>query len=100
MFKSAQGPRELYPRLLGHSDLCFGAEEVMRSLGRKLVANLQGVVVSDLCGLACRRVGGSRIKHRVRQNWLKMDNRAGLAMPQRRKVAGRRCARNWHRVTK
>ena len=33
MFKTAEGLRELYPRLLSHSTLCFGAKEVMNFLG-------------------------------------------------------------------
>lgn len=80
MFKTAEGLRELYPRLLSHSTLCFGAKEVMNFLGRKLVGNFQGEVVSDLSSLVCRRVGGSRIKHRVKQNWLKMYDKAGLVL--------------------
>ena len=80
MFKGVDGLRELYPRLLSHSTLCFGAAEVMNFLGRKLVANFQGEVVSDLSSLVCRRTGGSRIKHRVKQNWLKMYDKAGLVL--------------------
>lgn len=80
MFKSAEGLRDLYPRLLSHSTLCFGAAEVMNFLGRKLVANFQGEVVSDLSSLVCRRTGGSRIKHRVKQNRLKMYDKAGLVL--------------------
>jgi len=80
MFKNTQGLRELYPRLLSHSTLCFGATEVMNFLGRKLVGNFQGEVVSDLSTLVCRRTGGSRIKHRVKQNWLKMYDKAGLVL--------------------
>ena len=67
MFKTAAGLRDLYPRLLSHSTLCFGAKEVMNFLGRKLSGNFQGEVVSDLASFACRRVGGSRIKHRVKR---------------------------------
>jgi len=37
-------------------------------------------VVSDLSSFACRRVGGSRIKHRVKQNRLKMYDKAGLVL--------------------
>lgn len=68
MFKTAEGLHELYARLLSHSTLCFGAKEVRNFLGRKLVANFQGEVVSDLSSLMCRRTGGSRIKHRVKQH--------------------------------
>ena len=52
----------------------------MNFLGRKLVGNFQGEVVSDLSSFPCRRVGGSRIKHRVKQNWLKMVDQAGLVL--------------------
>jgi hypothetical protein len=80
MFKTAAGLRELYPRLLSHSTLCFGATEVMNFLGRKFNGHFQGEVVSDLSSLVCRRVGGSRIKHRVKQNGLKMYDKAGLVL--------------------
>ena len=59
MFKTAAGLRDLYPRLLSHSTLYFGAREVMNLLGRKLTGHFQGEVVSDLSSFACRRVGGS-----------------------------------------
>lgn len=52
----------------------------MNFLGRKLVANFQGEVVSNLSSLVCRRVGGSRSKHRVKQNWLKKYDKAGLVL--------------------
>ena len=52
----------------------------MNFLGRKLNGNFQGEVVCDLSSFACRRVGGSRIKHRVKQNWLKMYDKAGLVL--------------------
>jgi hypothetical protein len=52
----------------------------MNFLGRKSNGNFQGEVVSDLSSLVCRRVGGSRIKHRVKQNWLKMVDKAGLVL--------------------
>lgn len=51
----------------------------MNFLGRKLTGRFEAEVVSDLSSLMCRRTGGSRIKHRVTQNWLKMYEMAGLA---------------------
>ena len=80
MFKTGTGLRERYPRLLSHSTLCFGAEELMNFLGRKLTGRFDGEVVSDLSRFACRRVGGSRIKHRVKKNWMKMYDKAGLVL--------------------
>lgn len=80
LFKSRQDLCELYPQLLSHSTLCFGAKEVMNFLGRKLSGHFQGEIVSDLSSLACRRTGGSRIKHRVKENWLKMYDKSGLVL--------------------
>jgi hypothetical protein len=80
LFKSRQDLCELYPQLLSHSTLCFGAQEVMNFLGRKLNGNFQGEIVSDLSSLVCRRTGGSRIKHRVKENWLKMYDKSALVL--------------------
>jgi len=80
LFKTRQDLCELYPQLLSHSTLCFGAKEVMNFLGRKLHGKFEGEIVSDLSSLVCRRTGGSRIKHRVKENWLKMYDKAGLVL--------------------
>jgi hypothetical protein len=81
LFKSRQHLCELYPKLLSHSTLRFGAKEVMNFLGRKLSGHSQGEIISDLSSFACRRTGGSRIKHRVKENWLKMYDKSGLVLP-------------------
>jgi hypothetical protein len=52
----------------------------MNFLGRKLSGHFQGEIVSDLSSFVCRRTGGSRIKHRVKENWLKMYDKSGLAL--------------------
>src|SRR5437867_5448514 len=81
LFKNPSHLSELYPRLLSHSTLCFGATEVMSFLGRKIRSYFQGDVVSDTCDLSFKRIPGVRIKHRVKQNWLKMYNKAGSIPP-------------------
>ena len=90
-FKSRENLCELHPQLQSHSIPCFGAKEVMNFLGRKLNGNFQGEVVSELSSFVCRRTGGSRIKHRVKENWLKMYDKAGLVL---RKVS--RIFRRFH----
>ena len=80
LFKSPAHLSELYPRLLSHSTLCFGAKEVMSFLGRKIRPYFEGEIVSDLCDLSFKRIPGSRIKHRVKQNWLKMYDKAGSVL--------------------
>jgi hypothetical protein len=79
LFKSRQHISELYPELLSHGTLCFGAKEVMNFLGRKLRGNFEGEVVSDLTDFS-GRIPGCRIKHRVKENWLKMYDKAGLVL--------------------
>src|SRR6266700_1484811 len=66
LFRSRQGLSELYPELLSHGTLCFGAKEVMTFLGRKLRGNFEGEIVSDLSDFA-GRMPGCRIKHRVKE---------------------------------
>lgn len=79
LFKSRQGLSELYPELLSHGTLCFGAKEVMSFLGRKLRGNFEGEIVSDISNFA-GRIPGCRIKHRVKENWLKMYDKSGLVL--------------------
>jgi len=80
LFKRAAHLSELYPRLLSHSTLCFGAKEVMSFLGRKIRHNFEGELISDACDLSFKRIPGARIKHRVKQNWLKMYNKSGSVL--------------------
>ena len=80
LFKRPADLSELYPRLLSHSTLCFGAKEVMSFLGRTIRPQFEGEVVSDVCDLSFRRIPGTRIKHRVKQNWLKMYNKSGSVL--------------------
>jgi len=81
IFKSISDLRELSPRLLSHSTLCFGAKEVMSFLGRKLTGHFLGEIVSDTkVGGGLRRIPGARIKHRVKENWLKMYDKDGSVL--------------------
>jgi hypothetical protein len=78
IFKSSSDLGELFPRLLSHSTLCFGAKDVMSFLGRKLTGHFGGEIITDMkAGDLRRRIPGARIKHRVKENWLKMYDKAG-----------------------
>jgi hypothetical protein len=48
LFKSRPALAELYPRLLSHSTLCFGAKDVIGFLGKKLHGDFEGEVITDL----------------------------------------------------
>ena len=80
-FDSCSDLRELFPHLLSHSTLCFGAKDVMSFLGRKLTGHFLGEIISDMKdGSLGRRIPGARVKHRVKENWLKMYDKAGSVL--------------------
>jgi hypothetical protein len=81
VFKSHGGLRDLMPRLVEHSSLHFNAKDVMSFLGRKLHGKFEGEVVTDRFELPLRgRLPGCRVKHRMKQNWLKMYDKAGFVL--------------------
>jgi hypothetical protein len=81
VFKSSSDLRKLFPRLLSHSTLFFGVKDVMGFLGRKLTGHFLGEIISDMKdGGWRRRIPGARIKHRVKENWLKMYGKDGSVL--------------------
>jgi hypothetical protein len=67
----------LYPRLLDHAALHFAAQDILTFLGRRLHPRFDGEVLTD-----CKkdRWPGARIKHRVKNNWLKMYDKFGQVL--------------------
>ena len=47
---------------------------------KKIRSQFEGEVVTDVADLSFKRIPGSRIKHRVKQNWLKMYSKAGSVL--------------------
>jgi hypothetical protein len=74
LFGSRQKLAGLYPRLLDHATVHLSAADILTFLGRKLHGNFQGEVLTD-----CKkdRAPGARVKHRVKDNWLKMYDKFG-----------------------
>src|SRR5207302_6456454 len=77
LFQSRAKLAELYPRLLDHALLKFSAQDILTFLGRRLHANFDGEVLTD-----CKkdRLPGARIKHRMKNNWLKMYDKFGQVL--------------------
>ena len=80
-FRSSSALAKLAPRLFRHAWLNFDSGDTMRFLGRKTTdegphGNFEGEVVSDLK----RRAEGTRIKHRVNANWIKMYDKQGSVL--------------------
>jgi hypothetical protein len=77
LFASRARLGELYPRLLDHAAVNFSARDILTFLGRKLHGNFQGEVLTDL---KKKRCPGARVKHRMKDNWLKMYDKFGLLL--------------------
>jgi hypothetical protein len=77
LFRDRAALADLYPRLLDHALLNFSASDILTFLGRRLHARFDGEVLTD-----CKkdRLPGARIKHRVKNNWLKMYDKFALIL--------------------
>ena len=77
IFKDRSKLRDLYPRLLDHAVVNFSASDILTFLGRKLTGNFLGEVLTDC---KKKREPGARVKHRVKENWIKMYDKSGLVL--------------------
>jgi hypothetical protein len=77
LFQGRPALADLYPRLLDHACLHFSAQDILTFLGRRLHPRFDGEVLTD-----CKkdRWPGARIKHRVKNNWLKMYDKFGQVL--------------------
>jgi hypothetical protein len=69
LFASKNALRELFPRLLEFAWQTFSPKNVLGFLGRKLYPSFNGEVLTDV---KTDREPGTRIKHSVKRNWLKL----------------------------
>jgi prevent-host-death family protein len=76
LFRDRPSLRSLYDELLKYATQNFGAEDVMTFLGKKLDGRFKGEVITDYK----KRWPGARIKHRVKQNWIKMYDKHALVL--------------------
>jgi hypothetical protein len=77
IFTSRKALAGLYPRLLDHSTVKFSARDILTFLGRRFHPRFEGEVLTQ-----CQkdRWPGARIKHRMKNNWLKMYDKFGLVL--------------------
>ena len=77
IFTSREALAGLYPRLLDHAAVSFSAKEILGFLGRRFHPRFDGEVLTD-----CQkgRWPGARIKHRMKNNWLKMYDKFGWVL--------------------
>jgi hypothetical protein len=77
LFRGPSVLEGLYEKLLERATLGFSAEDVMTFLGRKLNGNFKGEIQGDL---KKKRWPGARVKHRMKENWLKMYDKHGCVL--------------------
>jgi hypothetical protein len=76
MFRNPRALQDLFPHLVRHATLCFSAEDVLTFLGRKFHGKLE----AEIQNLFKKRLPGTRVKHRMKYNWIKMYNKHGLIL--------------------
>lgn len=76
MFKDEASLQAVYPDLTDYAMKQMGSSDVMRFLGRRTNSRFNGEVVSDLQ----TRSEGTRIKHRVEENSIKMYDKQGRVL--------------------
>jgi hypothetical protein len=77
LFQDRAALADLYPALLDHACLHFSAQDILTFLGRRLHPRFDGEVLTD--GKK-DRWPGARVKHRVKNNWLKMYDKFGQVL--------------------
>ena len=77
IFTSREALAGLYSRLLDHAAINFSAKDILTFLGRRFHPRFDGEVLTS-----CQkdRWPGARIKHRMKNNWLKMYDKFGLVL--------------------
>ena len=76
LFKNPASLTPLYEKLARHATVCFGAEDVLTFLGRKLHGNFQGEVLTHYK----KRWPGLRVKHTIQHNGIKMYDKHGCVL--------------------
>jgi hypothetical protein len=76
MFDNPASLKLLYEQLARHATVCFGAEDVLTFLGKKLHGNFQGEVLTHYK----KRRPGLRVKHTIQQNGMKMYDKHGCVL--------------------
>jgi hypothetical protein len=77
LFKDATTLKPIYDKLVRHVMLCFSAEDILNFLGRKLHPAFKGEVLTSYRN---QRWPGTRVKHRMKHNWIKMYDKHGCVL--------------------
>jgi hypothetical protein len=96
IFKDAASLAAIYPALIAHAIHNFSAKDVLRFLQRRLTVLFKGEARTDLK----TRVEGTRIKHWVDENSIKMYDKQGCVLRIETTINNPRRWRVWRRTTR
>ncbi len=96
IFKDTISLQRLYPALIRHAIDNFNATDVLRFLQKRLTSQFKGEVHTDLK----TRVEGTRIKHWVEENSIKMYDKQGCVLRIETTINNPRRWRVWRRATR
>ncbi len=96
IFKNASTLLAIYPALIAHALHNFSAKDVLRFLQKRLTACFNGELHTDLK----TRVEGTRIKHWVDENSIKMYDKQGCVLRIETTINNPRRWRVWRRTTR
>lgn len=96
LFKSAEALQEAYPSLLDHAIHNFHSKDVLHFLQRRICSPFDGEIKSEFK----LRVEGTRIKHWVQENSIKMYDKQGCVLRVETTINNPRRWNVWRRVTR
>lgn len=76
IFKNPSSLQPLFQEILRYATVHMGAEDILSFLGRKLHPSFAGEVLTD----CKRRIPGYRVKHRMKENWIKSYDKFGVIL--------------------
>jgi hypothetical protein len=80
MFRSPAALARVYPSLLHHAATTFGSGDVLRFLGKRPTPSVHGNFTGDVLTSLKTRPEGTRVKHAVNRNSIKMYDKQGSVL--------------------
>lgn len=80
MFRSPEALANVYPHFLHYATTTFGSGDVLRFLGKRPTAKVHGKFAGEVISSLKSRPEGTRVKHAVNRNSIKMYDKQGSVL--------------------
>ena len=80
MFRSPQALANVYPHFVQHATTTFGSGDVLRFLGKRPTPRVHGNFTGEVLTSLATRPEGTRVKHAVNRNSIKMYDKQGSVL--------------------